>query len=110
MSIGCHLGRSNMVVAWRCQQLITKGIDYHQLEAGRPRNTNMHDDRAIITEATSSPTTSLEFDQRHLPTSIYPVVSRETIRRTLAAGIRSQQPLRHRPLTSHHRQYRLDLC
>ncbi|GFV76268.1 transposable element Tcb1 transposase [Trichonephila clavipes] len=78
-------------------------------EAGRPRNTNDREDRAIRRVATSAPTTSLASIQRHLPPSRHPVPSRETIRRRLTeVGLRSRRPLRRLPLTPHHRQCRLD--
>ncbi|GFY30495.1 HTH_Tnp_Tc3_2 domain-containing protein [Trichonephila clavipes] len=80
-------------------------------EAGRPRNTNDREDRAIRRVATSAPTTSLASIQRHLPPSRHPVPSRETIRRRLTeVGLRSRRPLRRLPLTPHHRQCRLDFC
>ncbi|GFW36676.1 HTH_Tnp_Tc3_2 domain-containing protein [Trichonephila clavipes] len=48
---------------------------------------------------------SLASIQRHLPPSRHPVPSRETIRRRLTeVGLRSRRPLRHLPLTPHHRQ------
>ncbi|GFT29758.1 transposable element Tcb2 transposase [Trichonephila clavipes] len=80
-------------------------------EAGRPRNTNDREDRAIRRVATSAPTTSLASIQRHLPPSRHPVPSREIIRRRLTeVGLRSRCPLRRLPLTPHHRQCRLDFC
>ncbi|GFT24455.1 transposable element Tcb2 transposase [Trichonephila clavipes] len=109
--IGRHLGRSDMVVARCWQQWITEGRVYRRRGSGRPRNTNDREDRAIRRVATSAPTTSLASIQRHLPPSRHPVPSRETIRRRLTeVGLRSRRPLRHLPLTPHHRQCRLDFC
>ncbi|GFU88935.1 transposable element Tc1 transposase [Trichonephila clavipes] len=108
---GCHLGRSDMVVARCWQQWITEGRVYRRGGSGRPRNTNDREDRAIRRVATSAPTTSLASIQRHLPPSRHPVPTRETIRRRLTeVGLRSQRPLRRLPLTPHHRQCRLDFA
>ncbi|GBN42369.1 hypothetical protein AVEN_269457-1 [Araneus ventricosus] len=73
-----HLGRSYVVVARSWQQWITEGIVCRRGGSGRPRNTNAHEDGAIIRKATSVPTTSLESIRRHLPPSRHPVVSRES--------------------------------
>ncbi|GFY10372.1 HTH_Tnp_Tc3_2 domain-containing protein [Trichonephila clavipes] len=94
-----------MVVA-RCWQQWIKKVECF---SGRPRNTNDREDRAIRRVATSAPTTSLASIQRHLPPSIHPVPSRETIRRRLKV-LRSRRPLKRLPLTPHHRQCRLDFC
>ena len=109
--IGCHIGRSDMVVARCWQQWITEGSVYRREGSGRPRIINVCQDRAIIIAATSAPTTSLESIRRHLLPFRHPVVSRETIRRRLAdAGLRIRRPLRRLPLTPYHRQYQLDFC
>ncbi|GFW15315.1 HTH_Tnp_Tc3_2 domain-containing protein [Trichonephila clavipes] len=81
-----------------------------KIESKHPRNTNAHDDRAIIRAATSSRTASLESVRRHLPPSRHPVVSKETIQRRLAVVIWNKLPLKHLPRTSHRRQCRLDFC
>ncbi|GFT60957.1 transposable element Tcb2 transposase [Trichonephila clavipes] len=64
-----------MVVARCWQQWITEGRVYRRRGSGRPRNTNDREDRAIRRVATSAPTTSLAFIQRHLPPSRHPAVS-----------------------------------
>ncbi|GFT30957.1 uncharacterized protein TNCV_1683291 [Trichonephila clavipes] len=81
--IGYHFGWSVKVVARCWQQCITKGIVYCHEGSGNSRNSITRDDSAIIREATSSPTTSLESIKRHLPPSRHPVVSRDHLRTTI---------------------------
>ncbi|GFX06920.1 hypothetical protein TNCV_1202351 [Trichonephila clavipes] len=86
-----------------------KGIFYR---CGGLRHSTNTNDRAIIRVATSFPTTSLESVRSYLPPSGHPVVSRETIRKRLAADKKRRRLLRRIQLTSpsHHSQYRFDFC
>ncbi|GFW97925.1 hypothetical protein TNCV_2599641 [Trichonephila clavipes] len=106
--MGLSLDRRDMVVA-RCWTTMDCGRNcVSSKRFGRPRDSNPHGDRPIITEATYLRTTSLESVQRQLPLFRHMEVSEEVFRRNLTEFIRTRQLLNHLPLFSHDRQYPLD--
>ncbi|GFT09404.1 transposable element Tcb2 transposase [Trichonephila clavipes] len=106
-----QLGRSDSVVRRCCDQWIQEMLFTRRPGSGRPRRTSRREDRHIVRNARVQPTASSAAIQAQVAPSLSAPVSSRTIRRRLAEEhLGSRRPLRVLPLTSTHRQLRLEWC
>lgn len=105
--IARHLDRSDATIRRCWQEWVNHGRTQRQEGSGRPRETTEREDRSIVRAALRAPDSSLSSILRATGAS---VTARTINRRLRERGLRSRRPLRRLPLTSVHRQARLQWC
>ena len=109
--IARHLERSDRTVRRCWEQWEHSRTRTRHEGSGRPRMTDVREDRFIVRQARTQPMASLSSIQRHTGALQVSPVSRSTIARRLAEqGLHSRRPFRRLPLTVRHRRLRLQFC
>ncbi|GFX97845.1 hypothetical protein TNCV_4904961 [Trichonephila clavipes] len=109
--IGRHLGRSDMVLlgvgnsgSQKVECTVAEGQDVpgtQMIARGSCNQKSGHFGTNNVASIDSTPLTSFQTSS---------AIKRNHKRRLTEVGLRSRRPLRHLPLTPHHRQCRLDFC
>ena len=105
--IVAHVGH-NVSVVCRCfQQWSVEHSHTSRPGSGRPRGTDVRQDRRIVRAVVAARTAPREVIRAHVAPAVSPRIINNRLR---AVGLRSHMPLARLPLTPRHRQARLLWC